>query len=52
MQNISVEKKNLFNFQAGSGDAICLLMHIYMTDTHVRRVVLIIDSHNMFSFKN
>lgn len=53
MQNISVEKKNLFSiFRQAVVDAICLLMHMYMTDTHVRRVVLIIDSHNMFSFKN
>lgn len=32
--------------------AVRILMHMYMTDIHVRRVVLIIDSHNIFSFKN
>lgn len=55
MQNISVREKNLFSiFRQAMAVAIpiCLFMHMYMTDIHVGRVVLIIDSQNMFSLKN
>lgn len=56
MKNISVEQKSVFNFQAGNGWCNCnTFIDAHVNDkpeVHVKRIVLITYSQNVFSFKN